>query len=172
MLAVASCPIIKCPLLDLADQLRRLRPFPLPGVTMLLRAADPPALSWQAVRLADDQHRKLRLPALLRFVVHKTEDLAQGAHLGPREIVAEQPKHFRISDRYPRLRRGDQDRAHLRRIGEQPGPIVHPCGCCATGVSSNTSSFDVLCGHGITSRHRNGPMRSTTPAMSRLGSSP
>jgi hypothetical protein len=29
----------------------------------------------------------------------------------------------------------------------------------STGVSSKTSSFDVLCGHGITSRQRNGAMR-------------
>ena len=42
-----------------------LRPFPQAGVAVLLRAADPPALPGQPVRLAHDQHRKLGLAALL-----------------------------------------------------------------------------------------------------------
>jgi hypothetical protein len=106
------------------------------------------------------------------LVVDDGENLAQGAHLGPREIVAEQRQHLRIADGFSGPCRGDEDRADLRRIREQPGPVAHPSGCLATGVSSNTSSFDVLCGQGITSRQRNGAIRSSTPAMSRLGSSP
>ena len=68
--------------------------------------------------------------------------------------------------------RCDEDRADFCRVREQ-SCFAH-CGCWlkSTGVSSKTSSFDVLCGHGITSRQRNGPIRSRTPAMSRLGSSP
>ena len=59
----------------------------------------------------------------------------------------------------------------LPSIGEQTS-VAHPSGCGATGVSSNTSSFDVLCGQGIPSRQWKGPIRSRTPAMLRLGSSP
>ena len=68
------------------------------------------------------------------------------------------------------LRVGKPPCAHCGLIGKPPC-LGHP-GWSATGVSSNTSSFEVPCGHGITSRQRNGPMRSSTPAMSRLGSSP
>ena len=139
---------------------------------MLLRAADPPALSGQPIRLADNQDRKLGLPARRGLIVDIAEHLAQLAHLRPREMMAEETQHLGIADRLPRLRGRDQDRTDLLRIGQQ-SRFAH-CGCCvkSTGVSSNTSSLDVLCGQGITSRQRNGPMRSRTPAMLRLGSSP
>src|SRR5881275_103344 len=72
--------------LDLADQLGRPRAFPQSGIAMLLRAADPPAMPGKPIGLANDQHRQLGLAALLGFVIHEAEHLAQRAHLGPREI--------------------------------------------------------------------------------------
>src|SRR5690349_3630304 len=83
-------PILKRLALQLLDQLHRLGTFPEPFVTMLLRAPDPPALPRQSIGLADDEHRELRLTALLRFVVHISEHLAQLAHLRPGEMVAEE----------------------------------------------------------------------------------
>src|SRR5690349_248061 len=170
MLSVPSCPIIKRLLLNLADELCSLRAFPQAGVAMLPGASDPPTLPRQAIGLANHEHCKLRLSALVRFVVDKTQDLAQGAHFRARKVMAEEPKHFGIADRQSRLRGCDQDRPDLGRVRQQSG-FAH-CGCCATGVSSKTSSLDVLWGHGMTRRHLNGPIRSRTPAMSRFGSSP
>src|SRR4051794_23130441 len=142
--------MFESPLLDLADQTRRLRALPPACVTMLLRATDPPALARQPVGLSHDEYRELGLAARFGFVVDISEHLAQGAHLGAAEMVAEQLQHFGVADRLASLGRGDHDRPDLGRIGEQSG-FAH-CGCWlkSTGVSSNTSSFDVLCGHGIT----------------------
>src|SRR5207253_3844473 len=172
MLCLASCPMFEGLALDLADQLRRLWAFPQARVAVLLRAPDPPALPGEPVRLAHHEHGKLGLAAGFRLVVDEAQHLAQLAHLGPREMMAEEPENLGIADCLPRSRRRDQDRPDFLRVGEQSS-FGH-CGCWvkSTGVSSNTSSLDVLCGHGITSRHRNGPMRSRTPAMLRLGSSP
>src|SRR4051794_28966363 len=172
MLGLASRPMFERLGLDLADQPRRFGPFPQAGVAMPFRAGDPPALTRQPVGLADDQHSKLRFAAGRGFVVHIAEDLAQLAHLGPREMVAEEAEHLGIAYRLPRLGGRNQDGPHLGWIRQQSS-IAH-CGCSvkSTGVSSNTSSLEVLCGHGITSRQRKGPIRSSTPAMLRLGSSP
>src|SRR5258705_1264719 len=172
MLGLASRPKLERLPLELADQLRCLGTFPLSGVAMLPGATDPAALPRQAVRLAHHQHREFGLPALLGAVVDIGEHLAQGAHLGAGEMVTEQPEHFGIGYRNATPRGCDQDCTDLQRVGQQSGAVVHPSGCRATGVSSNTSSLDVLLGHGMTSRHLNGPMRSSTPAMSRLGLSP
>src|SRR5512133_3811068 len=113
MLAAPSRPIFERLGLEPADQLCGLRTLPQAGVTVLLCAADPPALPWQPVRLAHDQHSELGLAALSRLVIDKTENPAQRAHLGPGEIVAEQAEHFGISDRLPGRSAGDQDRANL-----------------------------------------------------------
>src|SRR2546423_698197 len=172
MLGVASRPIIERPALDLADQPGCLGPLPQPGIAMLPGATDPPALARQAVGLAPHQPRKLGLATSLCLIIDEGQHTAQRAHLWPSEVMAKQFQDFGIADRLAGLRRGYEDRTYLDGIGQQPG-FTH-CGCCAksTGVSSNTSSLDVLWGHGITSRQRNGPMRSKTPAMLRLGSSP
>src|SRR5690348_15358087 len=172
MLRRSSRPIIERLLLHLADQLRRLGSFPQAGVAVLLRAADPPALPRQLVRLAYHQHGELRLPALLRLVVDIGEHLAQLAHLRTREMMAEQLEDLGVADRLPGLRRGNQDRPHFRGVGKQPRLAHRGWASKSTGVSSNTSSFESPCGQGITSRQRNVPIRSNTPAMLRLGSSP
>ena len=103
------------------------------------------------------EHRKLGFAPRFGPVIDKGQHLAQGAHLGPGEMVPEQAENLGIGDRKAGAGRGDQDRAHFIGVGQQPrrAGIVraHEAGCCATGVSSNTSSFESLCGHGITSRH-------------------
>src|SRR5438270_637631 len=159
MLAVASCPMFKRAPLDLADELRGLRPLPQASIAVPLRAADPPTLARQSVRLPDHQNGELGLVARGCIVIDIGEHLAQLAHLGPAETVAEQLQHLGIADWLASARGGDEDRPHFGRVGEQPR-FPH-CGCWAksTGVSSKTSSFDVLCGHGMTSRHLKGPMR-------------
>ena len=69
---------------------RRLRSFPRSLIAVLATAAgDPPALARKAVALADDEHRQLRLAARRRVLVDRAQDLAQGAHLRPREGIAE-----------------------------------------------------------------------------------
>src|SRR5436309_3220065 len=153
MLAVPSRPKLESLALQLADQLRGLGTFPQPGVAVLLRTPDPPALPRQPVRLAHDQNCKLRLTALFGFVVDVREHLAKGPHLGPGEMVTEQLQRLGIADRGSGTRRSNQDCPHLRRIGEQPRFAHSGCLVKSTGVSSNTSSLDVLWGHGITSRH-------------------
>src|SRR5437764_13453439 len=105
MLGLASCPIIEGMRLDLADQSNRLGALPQASVPVLLRPADPPALPGQAVGLPNHENRKLGLPARLRLVVDIAQDRAQLAHLGPREMMAEQPEHFRIADRLAGPRR-------------------------------------------------------------------
>src|SRR3954447_26491285 len=102
MLAAPSRPIFERLALEPADQLCRRRALPQAGIAMLLRAADPPALTRQAVRLPHNQHRKLGVAGLLQFVVDITEHLAQSAHLRPREIVAEQPEDLGIRNRLAR----------------------------------------------------------------------
>src|SRR5579864_8073940 len=158
--------------LKLPDELHRALPFPQAGVAVLLRAADPPALPRKPVGLPDDENGKLGFALLLRLAVDMPEDRAQLAHLGPSEIVAEEPENLRIADRLPGSCRGNEDRPHFLRVGEQSRFAHSGCWVKSTGVSSNTLSFESLCGQGITSRQRNGAMRSSTPAMLRLGSSP
>src|SRR3954447_14942943 len=101
MLGVASRPKLERLPLKLADQLCRRWPFPRPAVAMLPGAADPPALTRQSVRLTHHEHGQLGLAAFRRLVVDEAEHLAQSAHLGPSEMVAEQPQHLRVADRFP-----------------------------------------------------------------------
>src|SRR3569623_1560741 len=101
MLAVASRPKLECLALQFADQLRGLGTFPDPGVPVLLRAADPPALARQPVRLAHAEDCKLRLTALFGFVVDVREHLAQRPQLGPGEMMSEQLQRLGIADRGP-----------------------------------------------------------------------
>src|SRR5260221_7364750 len=144
MLGLASRPMFERLGLDLADQPRRFGPFPEAGVAMPFRAGDPPALTRQPVGLADDQHSKLRFAADRGFVVDMTEDLAQLAHLGPREMMTEKSEQFGIADRLPRLCRRDQDRPHLGGIRQQ-ARLAH-CGSSvkSTACRPNTSSLNRL----------------------------
>src|SRR4029079_18851111 len=119
MLGVASRPRFECSGLDLADQPRRLRPLPQTGITVLLGPANPPPLARQPIGLADYEHRKLGLTASLGLVVDIAEHLAQLAHLRPAKMMAQQLKHPRIADRLAGLRRRDEDRPHLSRVGQQ-----------------------------------------------------
>src|SRR5580765_2815337 len=112
---------------------------------MLLRTADPPSLPRKTVRLAHDEHGKLRLPAPFRLVIDKAQDLAQGAHLRARKMMPKQSQDLGIADRFAGASRGNENRPHLRRVGKEPGALAHRgCWLKSTGVSSNTSSFDVL----------------------------
>ena len=95
------------------------------GISVLLRAADPPALAREPVGLAHDEHGQLGLTARFRLVVHVGKDLAQRTHLGPCEVVTEQAEHFRIADGLACFGGRDKDGADFRRIGKQPG-FAHP----------------------------------------------
>src|SRR4051794_33350956 len=103
MLSLASRPKLERLPVQFPDQPGCLRPFPQAGVTMPLRAGDPPPLAREPVRLANDQHCKLRLSPRLRLVVNVAERLAQLAHLGPREMMSEQLEHLGVADRLARL---------------------------------------------------------------------
>src|SRR5205814_933056 len=83
----ASRAVIKRLSLRLPDEPRRLRPLPEAGVAMLLRAADPPALPRQAVRLPNHQYGELGLAQRLGLVVDEAQHLAERPHLGPREMM-------------------------------------------------------------------------------------
>src|SRR5262249_43747072 len=113
MLGVSSRPKLEGLALKLTDQLCRLRPFPETLVAVLPGAADPPTLPGQAVRLTHDEDRELRLPSRLGLVIDKSQDLAQGAHLGPREMMTEQTQHFGIADGLSGACRRNEDRPHL-----------------------------------------------------------
>src|SRR5947209_6932812 len=110
---------------------------------MLFRSADPPSLARQPVRLTHHEHSELGLAACLRLIVDEAEHFAQSAHLRAGEVMAKQFQYLGVADRLSGSRRGDEDRPHLRRIGEKPG-FAH-CGCWvkSTGVNSNTSSLEV-----------------------------
>src|SRR5918993_1279393 len=149
-------PIVERLALQLPNQPISFGAFPQAGIAMLLRPTDPPTLPRKPVGLTNDQDSELRLSALLRFVVDDAEHLAKRAHLGSRELVAEQCQHLRIGDCFARRGAGDEDCPDFVGVGEKPWPVgrvVDHWGCWATGVSSNTSSLELLCGHGMTSRH-------------------
>src|SRR6476620_10705432 len=139
MLGVSSRPIIKRLALNLAAQLRRLRAFPKAGVAMLLRSAAPPALSRQAIRLANHEHCKLGLATLLRLVIDIGKYLAQGSHLRTREVMSKQAQDFCIADRQTGLSGRNQDGPHLSRVRQQSRFAHRGCWLKSTGVSSKTS---------------------------------
>src|SRR5687768_7806900 len=101
-------PIVERAGLQLVDQPPCLGSFPQAFVTVARGAAvDPPALAGKAVRLAHDEHRELRLAALGAGFVDRSQHLAQRAHLGPGEFVAELVEELGVSDRFTRGCGGD-----------------------------------------------------------------
>src|SRR6187549_1916629 len=89
-------PIVERRLVKLSNQLLGLGAFPQAGIIVLPGALDPPALAWQAVGLADNQHGQLRFTVLGGIVVDVGEDFAQLAHFGPAEMVPEEAEDFGI----------------------------------------------------------------------------
>jgi hypothetical protein len=59
-------------------------------------------------------------------------------------MVPEQFEHLGVADRHARFRRGDEDRANFGRVREQARGVIAHLGWMTTGVSSNTSSLEVL----------------------------
>src|SRR4051812_2249865 len=102
------------------DEAPRLRPLPRPLIAAAAAAAGyPPALAGEAVALADDEHRELRLAAPRRLLVDRAQGGAEGTHLRPGEAVAELLEEGAVAHRRPGLGGRDEVGAHLVRIGER-----------------------------------------------------
>src|SRR4051812_3150318 len=99
------CPIFGLPEgegfpLDGGDEACRVRPLPGALIAALRQVcADPPALSRQAVALADDENGEFGLAARRRLAVDLSEHGAQSAHLRPSESVAEMLEQLAVGKR-------------------------------------------------------------------------
>src|SRR5436190_14404215 len=124
---LGHCPIFGLPEgegfpLDGGDETRRVRSLPWALVAALPQVgADPPALSRQAVALADDQHGELGLAARRRLPVDFSKHRAQSAHLRPGESVAEMLEQLAVGKRDAGPCGGDQVRADFFAVGQRLG---------------------------------------------------
>ena len=70
--------------------------------------------------MAHHEDCQLGLAAFRARLVDRPENLAQGAHLGPRKFVAELVEELGVGDWLARRGCGDEMRADFVRVGEPP----------------------------------------------------